>query len=90
LEPGLVPASTVALTLDDGPDPETTPGVLGILDDYGAKASFFCIGDRVRRFAYLAAGEPTIEFAASLDGKNGEMIRGRECLPYARRTNTPR
>ena len=36
----------VALTFDDGPDPSVTPGVLDVLDQYGAKASFFCIGER--------------------------------------------
>jgi len=34
----------VALTIDDGPDPEVTPQVLDILDRYQAKATFFCIG----------------------------------------------
>lgn len=36
----------VALTFDDGPDPEVTPQVLDLLDRYGAQASFFCIGER--------------------------------------------
>ena len=36
----------VALTLDDGPDPRVTPAVLDLLDRYGAKASFFCVGSR--------------------------------------------
>lgn len=34
----------VALTIDDGPDPEVTPRVLDLLDAAQAKASFFCIG----------------------------------------------
>ncbi len=34
----------VAITIDDGPDPEVTPQVLDILDQYQAKATFFCIG----------------------------------------------
>jgi len=38
----------VALTIDDGPDPEVTPRVLDQLDTAGAKASFFCIGHRAR------------------------------------------
>jgi peptidoglycan/xylan/chitin deacetylase (PgdA/CDA1 family) len=38
----------VALTIDDGPDPEVTPQVLDMLDAAGAKASFFCIGRRAR------------------------------------------
>ncbi len=36
----------IALTFDDGPDPEVTPKVLDILDSYHAKASFFVIGDK--------------------------------------------
>ncbi len=35
----------IALTFDDGPDPDVTPKVLDILERYGAKASFFCIGE---------------------------------------------
>lgn len=34
----------VAITIDDGPEPEVTPQVLDILDQYQAKATFFCIG----------------------------------------------
>ena len=38
----------VALTIDDGPDPGVTPGVLDLLDAAGVRASFFCIGRRAR------------------------------------------
>jgi peptidoglycan/xylan/chitin deacetylase (PgdA/CDA1 family) len=34
----------VALTFDDGPDPEVTPAVLDELKRHGARASFFVIG----------------------------------------------
>ncbi|WP_159013371.1 polysaccharide deacetylase family protein [Acidisoma sp. S159] len=48
----LPPASAlrgeVALTFDDGPDPEVTPRVLDLLDAAGARASFFCIGAAAR------------------------------------------
>jgi peptidoglycan/xylan/chitin deacetylase (PgdA/CDA1 family) len=44
----------VALTFDDGPDPLVTPQALDMLDRAGAKATFFCIGERVRRFPALA------------------------------------
>ncbi len=37
-----------ALTFDDGPDPETTPAVLDLLDAHGVKATFFCIAERAR------------------------------------------
>lgn len=38
----------IALTFDDGPDPEVTPAVLDLLDERAVKASFFCIGDQAR------------------------------------------
>lgn len=37
------------LTFDDGPIPEITPWVLETLADYGAKATFFCVGNNVRK-----------------------------------------
>jgi len=40
----------VYLTFDDGPHPEITVRVLDLLAQYGAKASFFCIGDNVARY----------------------------------------
>ena len=39
----------VYLTFDDGPIPEVTPWVLDILDTYGIKATFFMVGDNVRK-----------------------------------------
>ena len=44
----------VALTIDDGPDPEVTPQVLAILDRSGARATFFCIGRQVASHPELA------------------------------------
>lgn len=44
----------LAITIDDGPDPRVTPKVLDLLDEHGAKATFFCIGERVQRSAELA------------------------------------
>jgi peptidoglycan/xylan/chitin deacetylase (PgdA/CDA1 family) len=44
----------VALTIDDGPDPEVTPRVLDLLDTAGMKATFFCIGERVATNPALA------------------------------------
>lgn len=39
----------VFLTFDDGPVPEVTPWVLDVLAEHGAKATFFCVGDNVRK-----------------------------------------
>ena len=44
----------VALTFDDGPDPEQTPRVLDILAAHGAKATFFLIGERAEKAAAVA------------------------------------
>jgi peptidoglycan/xylan/chitin deacetylase (PgdA/CDA1 family) len=39
----------IFVTFDDGPIPIVTPFVLNILKKYGAKATFFCIGDNVNK-----------------------------------------
>lgn len=44
----------VALTLDDGPNPDVTPQVLDLLDAFNAKASFFCPGHVVEAYPDLA------------------------------------
>lgn len=44
----------LALTFDDGPDPEHTPRVLELLAGAGARATFFVIGDKVARHPQLA------------------------------------
>ena len=43
----------VYLTFDDGPVPEQTPWVLDLLNKYGIKATFFCVGDNVREHPEL-------------------------------------
>lgn len=43
----------VYLTFDDGPIPEITPWVLEILDQYNIKATFFCVGDNVRKYPHI-------------------------------------
>lgn len=40
-------APAVALTIDDGPDPATTPELLRELDEHGAHATFFLISSHV-------------------------------------------
>lgn len=45
----------VYLTFDDGPIPEATPFILDTLDRYGVKATFFMVGDNVRKYPELKA-----------------------------------
>ena len=49
------PGRSVALTIDDGPDPEVTPRVLEILARHDVHATFFCIGRRARAHPELIA-----------------------------------
>lgn len=44
----------VAVTIDDGPDPEVTPRVLDLLAKHDVKATFFCIADKVAAQPALA------------------------------------
>lgn len=42
-------SGAVALTFDDGPDPEWTPRVLQVLSEHGAPGTFFFVGQRAAR-----------------------------------------
>ncbi|HEX2535675.1 MAG TPA: polysaccharide deacetylase family protein [Chitinophagaceae bacterium] len=46
---------TIYLTFDDGPHPEATPFVLDLLQQYGAKATFFCTGNNAEAYPELIA-----------------------------------
>lgn len=39
----------IYLTFDDGPIPKITPWVLNTLEKYNAKATFFCVGDNIKK-----------------------------------------
>jgi peptidoglycan-N-acetylglucosamine deacetylase len=45
----------VWLTIDDGPDESDTPRILDLLDRYGARATFFLVGERAARRPDLVA-----------------------------------
>jgi peptidoglycan/xylan/chitin deacetylase (PgdA/CDA1 family) len=44
---------SVYLTFDDGPIPEATPFILETLERYDIKATFFMVGDNVRKYPEL-------------------------------------
>lgn len=46
---------SIFLTFDDGPIPVVTPFVLKTLKDFGAKATFFCIGDNIEKHPEIFA-----------------------------------
>src|SRR4029450_9005825 len=49
-----MPARTIALTFDDGPDPVWTPRILAVLARYRAHATFFEVGSRVNQYPDIA------------------------------------
>ncbi|GAB3546014.1 polysaccharide deacetylase family protein [Noviherbaspirillum agri] len=53
LPPASIARREIALTIDDGPNPDVTPKVLDLLDRYGVKATFFCIGTQAARYPEL-------------------------------------
>lgn len=57
---GKLPAAfgrLLALTFDDGPDPQYTPQILDVLKKHHVLAAFFVIGDQVQKYPNLAARE---------------------------------
>ncbi|MGN6188920.1 MAG: polysaccharide deacetylase family protein [Conexibacter sp.] len=58
----------VALTFDDGPHPHGTPAVLEALAAAGARATFFLVGEQVRRHPALAAEIVAAGHALALHG----------------------
>ena len=66
----------VALTFDDGPDAESTPAFLEVLDDLGWKATFFMLGDMVRRAPGVAAEVAAAGHEVAVHGDvHGNMLR---------------
>ncbi len=81
----------IVLTFDDGPDPELTPQVLQLLDEYGAKAVFFPIGRNVEAHPQLVheirdrghmLGNHTY---SHFDGRHGRRYTNAQYLQEIRR-----
>jgi peptidoglycan/xylan/chitin deacetylase (PgdA/CDA1 family) len=51
---GTPDSGSLALTFDDGPDPDITPKVLDILDSLKARGTFFLVGERVKEHPSIA------------------------------------
>ena len=76
----------VYLTFDDGPIPEMTPWVLDVLDHYGIKATFFLVGDNVRK--HPREFEMIKERGHRLGNHTFNHIRGFEWLTKSYLANT--
>ncbi|WP_300726498.1 polysaccharide deacetylase family protein [uncultured Bacteroides sp.] len=69
---------SVYLTFDDGPIPEITPWVLDLLDKYGIKATFFMVGDNVRK--HPKEYQMVVERGHRIGNHTFNHIRGSEYL----------
>ena len=77
---------SVYLTFDDGPIPEITPWVLDLLDKYGIKATFFMVGDNVRK--HPAEFRMVVERGHRIGNHTFNHIRGFEFLSKNYLANT--
>ncbi|HEU4978981.1 MAG TPA: polysaccharide deacetylase family protein [Solirubrobacteraceae bacterium] len=64
----------VALTFDDGPHPQGTPAVLELLRARGAVATFFLVGEQVRRTGSLAGEILAAGHAVAIHGDTHRML----------------
>lgn len=83
---------SVYLTFDDGPIPQVTPWLLDLLDSYGIKATFFVVGDNVRKYPDLFRmvverghhiGNHTFNHVRSMRMRNADFIDNvKKCDTY--------
>ncbi|WP_320669414.1 polysaccharide deacetylase family protein [Patulibacter defluvii] len=64
----------VAVTFDDGPHPRGTPAVLEALREQGATATFFCVGEQVRRTGSLLAEVVAAGHAVAIHGDRHRLL----------------
>jgi peptidoglycan/xylan/chitin deacetylase (PgdA/CDA1 family) len=71
-----VQEKAVALTFDDGPNPTYTPRVLKLLEDNGAKATFFVVGREVARHPDLVRAEAAAGHEVANHGDQHRTLKG--------------
>lgn len=64
----------IALTLDDGPDPEVTPRLLDVLREHGVKATFFVLLTQVRRHPELLRRMASEGHEIALHGRDHQRM----------------
>lgn len=77
---------SIYLTFDDGPIPEVTPWVLDLLDKYKVKATFFMVGDNIRKHPDVF--KMVVERGHKIGNHTFNHIRGFEHLAKSYLDNT--
>jgi len=73
----------VALTFDDGPDPEVTPHILDILRKHNVNATFFVLGEKVRQHPQITERCRDEGHQVALHGQHHESIAHRTSAEIA-------
>jgi peptidoglycan/xylan/chitin deacetylase (PgdA/CDA1 family) len=76
----------VALTIDDGPFPDVTPAVLDVLDSHNARASFFCVGERVHKHPRIIS--EAVDRGHKIENHTWSHPRGSSSSPSGSRTRS--
>ncbi len=74
-------SKVIYLTFDDGCIPEVTPQVLTILEHYGVKATFFMVGDNIRK--HPALFEEVHAAGHSIGNHTDHHVKGRKLTTEA-------
>lgn len=67
----------VFLTFDDGPIPESTPWILDTLSRYGVKATFFVVGDNIRKHPHIF--EELVRQGHTVGNHSYHHLRAKKC-----------
>ena len=69
----------IYLTFDDGPVPEVTDFVLSELEEYGAKATFFCVGHNIEKHPQIF--QRIVHYGHSIGNHTFNHLNARKVKP---------
>ena len=72
---------TIYLTFDDGPTEMATSWILKTLGEFGAKATFFCVGNNVKKLPHLH--EEILEQGHAVGNHTFSHVKNRKLSPEA-------